>query len=111
MKTSFNGFNEQVASFEAASGVAEGKVVGISANGKVQAVTSGAFCGVCRNVRNDIAAVQLTGYVRVPYTGNLSVGYQKISATTGSKVAADNNGREFLVVDVDSTAKIAGIIL
>ena len=36
MKTSFNGFNEQVASFEAASGVAEGKVVGISANGKVQ---------------------------------------------------------------------------
>ncbi len=112
MKTSFNGFNENVATFEAASGVAAGKVVGISTNGKVQAVTSGDFCGVCKNVRGDIAAVQLTGYVRVPYTGSLSLGYQKISAAAGSKIAADStNGREHLVIDIDSAASVAGIIL
>lgn len=112
MKTSFRGFNEQVASFEADSSVAAGKVVGISANGKVQAVTSGAFCGVCKKVRDGIAAVQLEGYVRVPYTGSLSLGYQKVSATTGSKIAADStNGREHLIVDIDSNTNIAGIIL
>ncbi len=111
MITSFNGFNEQIATFEAGSGVGAGLVVGISANGKVQAVTSGAFCGVCKSVRGGIAAVQLTGYVKVPYTGTLSLGYQKVAATTGSKIAADANGREHLVIDVDSTAKIAGIIL
>lgn len=112
MKTSFNGFNEQVASFEADSSVAAGKAVGISANGKVQAVTSGAFCGVCKKVKDGIAAVQLAGYVKVPYTGSLSLGWQKVSATTGSKIAADaSNGREYLIVDVDSAANIAGIIL
>ena len=67
MKTSFNGFNEQVASFEADSSVAAGKAVGISANGKVQAVTSGAFCGVCKKVKDGIAAVQLAGYVKVRF--------------------------------------------
>lgn len=111
MKTSFIGFNEQIASFEAASGVEKGKVVGVTANGKVGAVTSGAFCGVCRGVKNDIAAVQLHGYAKVAYTGSLSVGYQKIAATTGSKIAADANGKEFLIIDVDSTAHIAGIML
>ena len=112
MTASFNGFNEQCATFECASGVAKGKVVMVTANGKVSAPTSGAFCGVCVNTREGYAAVQLAGYARVGYTGSLSAGYQKLSASTGSKVVADStNGREFLVVDVDTASGTAGIIL
>ncbi len=112
MNVSFNGFNEQIATFEAVSGVAAGKPVALSANGKVQAVTSGAFCGICTGVRDGYAAVQLQGYIRVPYSGTLTVGYKQLAAATGGKVTVDTtNGREYLVVEVDSTAGIAGILL
>ena len=112
MKTSFDGIGEAIVTFEAASGVAAGKPVAMSANGKVQAVTSGAFCGICRSVRNGYAAVQIGGYITVPYSGTLTVGYQQLAAATGSKVTVDTtNGREYLVVDVNSTAGTAGILL
>ena len=112
MSVSFNGFNEGVLTFEAASGVAAGKPVMISQSGKVQAVTSGAFCGICLNVREGYAAVQLSGYVTVPCSGTVNVGYQKLAAYTDGKVKVDTtNGREYLVVDVNATAGTAGIIL
>ena len=112
MRISLEGFDEKIATFETTSTSAEGKPVAMSSNGRVQTVTSGAFCGICRCVREGYAAVQLGGYVRVGYTGELSVGYQKLAATTGGKVTVDTtNGREYLVVDVNSTAGIAGIIL
>ncbi len=112
MKISLLGFDEKTATFEAASSVAEGKPVAITANGWVQAVTSGPFCGICKNVREGFAAVQLSGYVRVNYTGTLNVGYQMLAAAEGGKVTVDTaNGREYLVVDLNTTANIAGIIL
>ena len=112
MSVSFNGFGQQVATFEAASGVAAGKPVAVSANNKVQAVTSGAFCGICIGVKNGFAAVQTRGYITVPYSGTLEVGFKKLAAATGGKVAVDTtNGREYLVVDVDSVSGTAGIIL
>lgn len=112
MDVAFNGFNEGIVTFEAASGVTAGVPVAVSANGKVSAVTSGAFCGICNNVRGGYAAVQLSGYVRVPYSGTLAVGYKKLAAATGGKVTVDTtNGREYLVVDIDSANGIAGIIL
>ena len=112
MNISLEGFDERIATFETTSSSPEGKTVAISANGRVQTVTSGAFCGICRSVREGYAAVQLGGYVRVGYTGELSVGYQKLAAASGGKVTVDTtNGREYLVVDVNSTAGTAGIIL
>ena len=71
MSVSFMGFNEGVLTFEAVSGVAAGKPVMISESGKVQAVSSGAFCGICLNVREGFAAVQLSGYVKVPFSGSI----------------------------------------
>ncbi len=112
MSISFNGFHEEIVTFEAASGVTAGVPVMMSANGKVQAVTSGAFCGIAKNVRGGYAGVQLTGYVSVPYSGSLTVGYKQLAAASGGKVTVDTtNGREYLVVEVDSTNNIAGIIL
>ena len=112
MSVSFSGFGHQVATFEAASGVAAGKPVAVSANNKVQAVTSGAFCGFCMGVKDGFAAVQTVGYITVPYSGTLTVGYKQLAAAAGGKVTVDTtNGREYLVVDVDSDSGTAGIIL
>ena len=112
MSVSFNGFNEGVLTFEAVNGVEAGKPVMVSASGKVQAATSGAFCGICLNVREGYAAVQLSGYVTVPCSGSVSVGYQKLAADSSGKVKADNNnGREYLVADVNTAAGTIGIIL
>ena len=112
MSVAFNGFNENVVTFEAATGVAAGKPVMISANNKVQAVTSGAFCGICTNVRGGYAGVQLKGFVTVPYSGTVTIGYQKLAAATGGKVTVDTtNGKAYLVVNVNSTAGTVGFML
>ena len=111
MKVSFNGFGENVATFEAASSITDGAPVMITDNGKVSAA-SGAFCGICRGCRAGYAAVQLSGYCRFEYTtAPDAVGYNKLSAASG-KVSKDTaNGREYLVVDIDTTDHTIGIML
>ena len=110
MNVSFNGYDEGIVTFEAASGVTVGLPVMISANGKVSNATS-AFCGVCKSLKNGYAAVQLDGYVRLPYTGSIAVGYKKLVVDDGEIKVDTTNGREHLVIDVDSTTNTAGIIL
>lgn len=110
MKVSLNGFGENIATFETQGTVTAGTPVMVTANGKV-AAADGDFCGVCTNVRNGYAAVQLRGYVTLPYTTQPTVGYDKLSADSGKITADDTNGREYLVIDVDTTAKTAGILL
>ena len=82
----------------------------ITANGKVSNATS-AFCGVCKSLKNGYAAVQLDGYVRLPYTGSIAVGYKQLVVDDGEIKVDTTNGREHLVIDVDSTTNTAGIIL
>ena len=88
MNVSFNGFGENVATFEMAANVEKGFPVMITDNGKVS-LSTGPFCGVCVGTRNGF----------------------KISVS-GGKITADNStGREYLIVDLDTTNKIAGIML
>ena len=110
MTVSFDGYHANTVTFEAASGVIVGLPVVMSANGKVANATS-AFCGVCKSLKNGYAAVQLDGYVRLPYTGSIAVGYKKLVVDTGKIKVDATNGREHLVIDVDSTTNTAGIIL
>lgn len=129
MKVSFNGYGENVATFECAEGVSKGKLVKISDNGKVSACSSGdKFCGVAIDIRNGFASVQLSGYTTVKINGSVSCGYQNLVAHASDTVKVQNEmltaasdggavtvttqaGREILVVDVDTTANTAGIIL
>lgn len=111
MNVNFNGYNENVATF-----VADGKLktagvpVKISADGTVAACSSGdKFCGFCVAVRDGYAAVQLSGYVTVKTGTKLALGYTKLAAGTNGAVAANESGREHLVIN--STANEAGIIL
>ncbi|MBQ3929026.1 MAG: hypothetical protein II711_02925 [Clostridia bacterium] len=110
MNVSFNGYGENIATFETAADVTVGAPVMISDNGKVSAATS-AFCGVCKGLRNGYAAVQLDGYVRLPYTGTVTVGYTKLVINSGKIKTDTTNGRQILVVDVDTADGTAGIIL
>lgn len=110
MNVSFNGYNEGIVTFEAESDVKAGAPVVLSGNGKVKAATT-EFCGICSALRGGYAAVQLNGYVKVPYTGTLTVGYSKLAAENGKVKTDSTNGRSILVVDVDTTSNYAGIIL
>lgn len=110
MNVSFDGYNANSLTFEAADTVSVGTPVAMSDNGKVTAASS-AFCGVCTALKNGYASVQLDGYVRLPYTGSVTIGYKKLAAENG-KVKVDNtNGKEYLVLDVNSDTHTLGIIL
>ena len=111
MNVCFNGYGENVFTFETSGAVNAGDPVMVSANGTV-AKASGAFCGICLNVRNGYAAVQLKGYARVGYSSTApTVGYAKLVGSSGKVEVDASNGREYLVIDVDTTAQTAGIIL
>ncbi len=111
MNVSFMGYDEKIATFTAESDVEAGTPVIVSDNGAVSAANGSAFCGICKTVRDGYASVQLGGYVRAAYTDTLTVGYNKLSAESGAVKVDETNGRQLLVVDVDTTDNTAGIIL
>ena len=113
MELSFNGFGENAATFAAGGGVEPGMPVKITGNGTVGPCDAGDnFCGAALNVRCGYAAVQLAGYVGMPYSGTApSLGWQVLSAAGGGKVQASSSGRQHLVVDVDPTAGTCGFML
>lgn len=114
MELSFSGFNENAATFFAREGVAAGAPVKITENGTVGPCAEGdCFCGVALNVRNGYAAVQLTGYTRLPYAGAApAAGWQQLAAAEGGKAQVSGaGGRTLLVTDVNETEKTCGFIL
>ncbi len=110
MNVNFNGFGENVLTFEVQGDITAGDPVMICGNGKVQSA-SGRFCGICCSVRNGYAAVQMSGYARASYTTAPAVGFSKISASSGKLNLDNSNGTEHLIVDLDTTAKTFGFIL
>lgn len=99
----------------ACGGVREGAVVKLSTGGTAQPCEAGdAFCGVVCCVDHDGSAcsVQLGGLAKVNYSGGApEIGFAKLSADGegGVKTAAD--GRELLVMDVDTGKKTVVIRL
>lgn len=114
MKISLNGCGENVATFEAESGVTAGMPIKMTGNGVVGPCSGGdVFCGVAVSVRGGFAAVQLSGYAQVPYSGTAApaVGYQTLNGVGDGTVQVDAGGRSVLVTDVDPAAKTCGILL
>ncbi|MDD3260442.1 MAG: hypothetical protein PHU79_00795 [Oscillospiraceae bacterium] len=109
METAMNGYGENAATFLCGTKLAPGAPVMVSANGTV-AAANGDFCGVVLSWRDGAAAVQLAGYVRLPYSGEKpGFGYQGLTAKDGKVSTAADAAPKRLVVDTDSTA--VGIIL
>ncbi len=71
------------------------------------------FCGLCTNKNDTYASVVLKGVTEVPYSGSApSVGYAKLSSDGAGAVKADDtNGREYLVISVNSGEKTLEIML
>ena len=92
-------------------GCVAGQICKVSANGKVAPCADGdKLCGIVEHVRGNHAAVQVAGFAEVSITGAVSVGYVNLCAD-GMGGVKTGEGREYLVVSVDSSAKTAVIKL
>ena len=109
MDINFNGFNEKVLTFLADDLVTEGCLVTMSESGTVtKASDNDSFIGVCMNVRDGYAAVQVEGYVEADLTGEVSVGDAILTATT-SGVQAAEEGKSYRVIYVGTD--VVGFLL
>lgn len=112
MNISFKGFDEKAVTFEADSTLKKaGVAVTVKANGKVApCAEDDRICGVALSVRDGYAAVLLRGYAELPYSGNIAPGFQNLAVNENGKIEINEDGREILVVSVNSDGT-AGIIL
>lgn len=74
------------------SGLAEGKVCKISANGTVGPCSEEGFCGVVSQIRGGAAGVILEGYVELSYAGSTapSLGYAILTTAQGGRGGSRN---------------------
>ena len=70
------------------------------------------FIGVAEGLHKSMVAVQVEGFVTVPYSGTKpGFGYVKLAGNGEGGVAVNTNGREYLVVSVDAEEMTAVIKL
>ena len=111
MSVSFHGIGQVCATFLGDG--TEGQVVKMSGKGTVAACSAGeSFCGVALCAKDDACAVQVAGFVTVPYSGTEPApGYAVLTADGSGGVKIVESGREYLVADADTTAKTVTILL
>lgn len=112
MSVSFNGFNENTATFRANGEIAGGAPVKMIESDTVAACANGdKFCGFAINCGGGYASVQLSGTVTAAYSGTApEVGYVNL-ASDGEGVTLSDGGREYLVVAVDEAKKTVTFIM
>ena len=111
MSVSFHGIGQVCTTFLGDG--TEGQVVKMSGKGTVAACSAGeSFCGVALCAKDDACAVQVAGFVTVPYSGTEPApGYAALAADGSGGVKIVESGREYLVADADTTAKTVTILL
>ena len=70
-----------------------------------------AFLGVMVNNRNHIAAVQVKGYTEVKFSDEISLGVTRVCCDGLGGIKADNNGREVIVLSLNTENNTAAIIM
>ncbi len=115
MKYSYEGFLQQIATFSSADEIAPGAPVKVSGSGAVAAAAAkDGVAGVCMSYQDGVAAVQLAGFVELPYTGTApTAGFAKLAADGkgGVSVSTETTAREHLVLTVDTVATTVGFLL
>ena len=113
MKISLKGYGENTATFKINTEIKGGEPVYMEENFTVMPCTANSdFIGAAVNSRDGYACIQLSGYVKFSYTGsNPDVGLCSLLADGNGGVRVDENGRRFVVTDVDTDNKTVGIIL
>lgn len=112
MSISFKGFNEQVLAFKTQGTVEEGMLVKMSDNATVTPCAGGNdFIGVAVYTHADIAAVQVGGYVSLPYSGTKpTLGKASICAASTNQIKTGGD-KTVTVVEIDEVNSTAGILL
>ncbi len=113
MSVGFYGTQETVLSFEEGTQVTTGYPVGMSGNNQVADAADGVVpVGVALHVRRGIAAVQVRGYMELPYSGTApALGWVNLAANGQGGVKTLAAGKSCLVVNVDTAAKTVGFYL
>lgn len=113
MKVGFSGVAELVLSFEAGGTLTPGHPVSLSGNDAVSNAAAGVLpIGVCLQERCGIAAVQMKGFLELPYSGTApQLGYNSLVADGAGGVKTAAGGLNCLVVHVDTAAKTLGLYL
>ena len=114
-RISFEGFNNQFATFEFSGNVKQNDLVSINASGKVVAASEGDILfGVCTNKRDNIVTVQLSGYAELESNGDITeCGIMKIVCADNSyiRIAEDSEDAPYVrVVKVSTDSEVVGII-
>ena len=112
MKVCFEDIGHMSATF-AAENCQGGEPVKICSNGTVCACGDGdVFCGVAESLRGGYGAVQLHGFVTLPYSGAApELGYISLLADGAGGVKTGSGGRRCLAVQVDTDANCVTIEL
>ena len=114
MAISFEAIGERMVTFAAGTGLKEGKVCKVTANGTVGACgKDDSFIGVVSSVRGGAANVVMGGYVEVSYAGTTApaLGYAVLATDEDGEVVPATTGRTCLVVSVDAMNKKIGLFL
>lgn len=115
MKVSFQGFNEGILTFETLNKLKVGSPVCMQANSGtvMDCLEDETFIGFVVQSEERHAGVQVSGYIRVKYSGAAPVpGYRRLCTNNreGVKVS-ETNGRTYLVLDVDTKTTTVGLLL
>ena len=110
---SFEDIGGVTATFAAKEDVVPGQVVKISANGQVGACAANdPFAGLALSLRGGFAGVQVKGFLTLPISGTVDLGWGTLAADgSGGVKAASSGGVSALVVSVDTAAKTAVVCL
>ncbi len=115
MSVSFDQIGQHFLTMTCDDGETLGYPCKLSASGTVCDAASGnVFCGVISTIRDGCCSMLHQGFVELVYTGTTapSLGYSKLVADGSGGVKVDTtNGREYLVLTLDTTDKIVGIYL
>ena len=114
MAISFEAIGERMVTFAASTGLKEGKVCKVTANGTVGACgKDDSFIGAVSSVRGGAANVVMGGYVEVSYAGTTApaLGYAVLATDEDGEVVPATTGRTCLVVSVDAANKKIGLFL
>lgn len=91
MNISFDGINESIVTFNSQGEIKPGALVSVVDNATVkQASADESFIGICVSNKNDVAAVQISGFATI-----------KIK-----NIGETKYGRQFFVSDDDGTLKL-----
>ncbi|MCH5303394.1 MAG: hypothetical protein J1E41_00900 [Ruminococcus sp.] len=111
MNVDFKGYGENVATFICDdNSLKAGDFVKMKDNNTVCAATSGSdIIGCCVGVRDDYAAVQLSGYIEAKANAKITLGLTGISVSSADTVQSSTSASKHLVVYSDENT--VGFIL